>query len=142
MAITPPVLWRRRRERYRLIGSKCVKCGHVFFLERKICPNCRRAGELQTVEFSGKGKVFSYTVIRSPPAGFEVYVPYVIGLIELEEGAKVLSQIVDCNPEDVYIGMPVEVCFRKVSEDGKEGIINYSFKFRPLMDYGDKQSNG
>jgi uncharacterized OB-fold protein len=75
--------------------------------------------------------VFSFTVIRVAPEGFETFTPYIVGLIMLDEGVKVTSQIVDCDIEDVYIGMPVESCFRKLRTDGKDGIICYGFKFRP-----------
>lgn len=98
---------------------------------RKICPNCRREGKLAPIDFSGKGKVFTYTVIRAPSEGFEVFAPYIMGIIELDEGPKVTSQVVGCKPKEVYIGMPVEVCFRKLRALGKQGIICYGFKFRP-----------
>ena len=124
--------WRRYRERYRLLGTKCDNCGKIFFPLRTICPNCRREGRPQSLSFSGKGKVYAFTIIHVPPEGFESFIPYAVGLIQLDEGPKVTSQIVDCNPEDIYIGMPVEFCFRKLREQGNEGIICYGFKFRPL----------
>jgi len=83
------------------------------------------------VSFSGKGTVYTFSVIHVPSEGFEAFTPYVIGLIQLNEGPKVTSQIVDCKPEEVYIGMPVESCFRKLRTLGKEGIICYGFKFKP-----------
>jgi len=66
-----------------------------------------------------------------PSEGFEAFTPYVIALVQLIEGPKVTTQIVDCQPEDVYIGMPVESCFRKLSTFGREGVISYGFKFKP-----------
>ncbi len=123
--------WRRYRERYNLIGTRCEVCGRTYFPSRKICPHCRRDGKPVTVRFSGRGKVFTYTVIRAPSEDFKIYAPYVVGIVQLEEGPKVTSQITDCHPEDVYIGMPVESCFRKLTAQGKEGIICYGFKFRP-----------
>ena len=130
--------WRRYRERYNLIGTKCVVCGKTYFPSRKICPDCRRDGKPVTVKFSGRGKVFTYTVIRAASEDFKIYVPYALGIIELEEGPKVTSQIIECNLEDVYIGMPVESCFRKLMAQGSEGIICYGFKFKPVD--GDKKS--
>lgn len=127
-----PLHWRRYKERYNLLGTKCEVCGNTYFPMRKICPSCRRDGKPYTIKFSGKGKVFTYSVIRFPSEDFEIYAPYVVGIIELDEGPKVTSQIVDCSIEDVYIGMPVETCFRKLMTQGKEGIICYGFKFRPI----------
>ena len=124
--------WRRYRERYNLIGTRCEVCGSTYFPSRKICPHCRRDGKPVTVKFSGRGKVFTHTVIRAPSDDFKIYSPYAVGIVQLEEGPKVTSQITDCHPEDVYIGMPVEACFRKLMAQGKEGIICYGFKFRPI----------
>jgi hypothetical protein len=126
-----PFHWRRFKERYRLIGSKCEHCGEYFYPKRTICPKCRRSGKIKELKFSGKGRVYSYTVIRVPPEGFRLYVPYVIAIIELEEGAKVLSQIVDCDPGKVKIGMKVQACFRKIRSEDDTGLILYGFKFRP-----------
>jgi hypothetical protein len=73
-------------------------------------------------------------VIRdTPPRGYEFQVPYIIGLVELEDGVKILTQIVDVFPEEIQVGMPVEMVFRKVREAGVEGIIEYGYKFRPRM---------
>lgn len=127
-----PYHWRRYKERYRLLGTKCQTCGKIFFPDRSVCPKCRRDGKPVPIEFCGKGKVYTFTVIRIPPEGFDIFTPYVVGLVQLDEGPKVTSQIVDCDPEEVYIGMPVESCFRKIRTQGREGIICYGFKFRPL----------
>lgn len=127
-----PRHWRSMRERYRLLGTYCENCNSTFFPPRKICPRCRRRGRTKQVEFSGRGKVFSYTTINVGSKTFEGYAPYVLGLIELEEGPRVISQIVDCKPEDVHIGMEVEACFRKLFEQVDGGIISYGFKFRPV----------
>lgn len=125
-----PFHWRKFRERYNLIGSKCEHCNGYFYPPRDICPHCRRTGKVKEVRFSGKGKIFSFTVIRVPPEGFNLYSPYVIAIIELEEGAKMLSQIVDCNPDEVKIGMPVKSCFRKIRSENESGLILYGFKFK------------
>jgi hypothetical protein len=125
-----PFHWRRFRERYTLIGSKCGQCGKFYYPKRSICPSCRRGGKMQEAKLSGKGKVFAYTVIRVPPSGFKVYAPYVVAIIELDEGCKLVSQIIDVEPEQVKIGMPVKTCFRKIREDNDSGIILYGFKFK------------
>lgn len=135
VAYNVPLHWRRYRERYNLLGTRCEVCGKTYFPLRKICPNCRRHGKPVTVKFSGKGKIFTYTVIRAPSEEFKAYSPYVVAIIQLKEGPKVTSQITDCRLEEVYIGMPVEACFRKLRSTGKEGLICYGFKFRPIDDF-------
>ncbi|HDD45859.1 MAG TPA: Zn-ribbon domain-containing OB-fold protein [Candidatus Aenigmarchaeota archaeon] len=126
-----PFHWRRFRERYQLIGSKCEHCNGVFYPPRIVCPRCRRRGKVKSIKLSGRGRVYTYTIIRTPPEGFKIYTPYIIAIVELEEGAKILTQIVDCMPDEVYIGMPVKACFRKIKEENESGIILYGFKFKP-----------
>jgi len=82
-------------------------------------------------ELPGRGKVFTYSVVHDPPPGLETQKPYVVAIVEMDGGVRVTSQIVDCDPKDVRIDMPVEVAFRKLGEDGSAGIIHYGYKFRP-----------
>lgn len=122
--------WRRIPERYRLLGVKCVTCGKAYFPRREICPKCRRKGKFEDIQFSGKGKVYSFTEVHVPPEGFKEQAPYVLAIIELDEGARLTAQIVDAKEEDVKIGDKVEVCFRAIQRDDPEGLIHYGFKFR------------
>lgn len=130
-----PFHWRKFKERYNLIGSKCVHCGKHYYPKRSICPSCRRGGKMEDMKLSGRGKIFTYTVIRVPPAGFKIYSPYVVAIIDLDEGCKLVSQVVDVDLDKVKIGMPVKTCFRKIREDNSSGLILYGFKFKP--DYGE-----
>jgi uncharacterized OB-fold protein len=126
-----PFHWRKFKERYNLIGSRCTHCGKYFYPKRSICPSCRRGGKMEDAKLSGKGKIFTYTVIRVPPSGFKIYSPYVVAIIEMEEGCKLVSQVVDVDLDKVEIGMPVKTCFRKIREDDASGLILYGFKFKP-----------
>lgn len=125
-----PLTWRRIPQRYRLEGVRCVTCSKTYFPGRSICPKCRRKGKIEKMTFTGKGKVYSFTEITAPPAGFEEQAPYVLAIIELEEGAKLTGQIVDATEKDVKIGSPVERVFRVIQRDNPEGLIHYGFKFR------------
>ncbi len=127
-----PRFWREIPNRYNLIGTKCGNCETVFFPPRYVCPKCRRIGKLEPYQLKGRGKIVSYTVVHVPPNGFEIQTPYVIAIVELEEGPRVTSQITDCNPEDVKIGDEVEIAFRHMGEEGKDGIIYYGYKFKPI----------
>jgi len=122
--------WRHIPQRYSLIGSKCSQCGTVFFPKRVICPECRRKGELDDIKLKGEGKIHTYSVINTPTPEFKTIAPYVVAIVELEEGAKITTQIVDCKPEDVEIGDEVEMVFRKIKEEGDDGVISYGYKFR------------
>lgn len=128
-----PRYWREAKYRYRLIGTRCLSCGAIHFPRRLVCNRCG-GRNLAEHKLSGKGVLLAFTVIcDSPPKGYELQTPYVVGMVELEEGVKILSQIVDVFPEELYPKMPVEMVFRKVREAGADGIIEYGYKFRPRM---------
>lgn len=135
-----PRFWRNTRARYNLIASYCKNCSEIFFPPRKLCPKCRRRGMLEDRKLSGRGEIYSFTVIRSPAEGFENLSPYVMALIKLEEGCMLTAQIADAEPEEVKIGDKVEVVFRKISETGKEGVINYGYKFRIVKSDGSEET--
>lgn len=126
--------WRLIQSRYNLLGTHCATCSETFFPPRTICPECRRKGEIREFQFSGKGEVYTFTIIRATPAGHEYQKPYVVAIIKLEEGPLVTAQVVDCDINEVEIGMPVEKCFRKIIADSDEGIIRYAYKFKPVKE--------
>lgn len=127
--VSVPRFWREIPQRYNLIGNKCSKCGWINFPPRSICPECKDR-ELGLVKLKGGGEVVTYTVIRAAPPGFEELVPYVIAIVQLEEGPRITAQVVDCSPEDISIGAKVRSCFRKIAEDGRAGAISYGYKFK------------
>jgi uncharacterized OB-fold protein len=90
------------------------------------------AGDVEVFPLSGKGTVYSFTTVMAPAAEFEVYAPYALAVIQLDEGPMVTAQLTDLDgpPE---IGMRVEMVVRKVRTDGSKGIIIYGQKFRPLL---------
>lgn len=120
--------WREIPARYNLIGNKC-KCGALYFPPKEVCSECL-SPEQTEFQFSGEGKIVTYTVIHIAQEGFEKQVPYVIAVVELDEGPRLTGQIVDCKLEDVKIGQKVYSVFRKIGEDGKAGAIYYGYKFR------------
>jgi len=125
-----PRFWREIPNRYGLVGTRCGHCNRIFFPPRAICPNCRRVGQLEPYRLSGRGKVYSFTTIYSGPGDLRDQMPYVLAIVELEEGPKVMAQITDCREEEVKIGEKVELVFRRIKEEGEEGIIHYGFKAR------------
>lgn len=122
--------WRETPERYRMEGVKCSKCGKILFPARIICPDCK-SREFTKYKLSGKGKLFTHTIIRTAPEGFGDLAPYAVGIIELDDGTKVLAQITDCNPEELKTGDKLIAKFRRMNEDGKTGMIMYAYKFVP-----------
>lgn len=131
--ISVPGLWRLKEQRYRLIGSKCETCGTIYLPKRTICPKCRRKGKIRDyTEFSGFGNIETWTVVHSPPEGFVEQAPYVLAIIRLKEGPRILAQVVDVDPTKIEPGMEVYMVIRRVQESGPDGVIAYGFKFTKL----------
>ena len=126
--------WREIPQRYNLIGNKCGSCERVFFPPRESCPYCRRKslGKMEDIKLCGKGEIVTYTIIHVGPEAFKEQVPYPVAIIKLEEGPQITAQIVDCNIDEVKIGMKVESTFRRIQEDGYTGAIYYGYKFKPV----------
>jgi len=130
-----PRFWRETPSRYNLYGSECGNCGMVHFPPRVICPKCHRKsfGKMKRKRLSGRGVLTTFSVVHDAPEAFEMQKPYVVGIVELEDGCKLTAPIIDVDPEEVAIGMEVEVAFRKLGEEGPAGIIHYGYKFRPVI---------
>ncbi|MCL4745544.1 MAG: OB-fold domain-containing protein [Burkholderiaceae bacterium] len=98
----------------RLEAASCGACGHLFLPRGPLCPRCW-SSDLSTRELCGQGEVATFTVYRQqyhrdfPP-------PYVIALIALREGPRMISNVVGCAPESVRVGMPVRVRFEPRGE--------------------------
>jgi len=125
-----PKHWRQIPQRYRMEATKCKKCQFISFPARLVCPECG-SKEFDTINLSGNGKIDTYTIIRTAPEGFTDQAPYALGIVELDEGVKVMGQITDCEPDNLKIGDRVVSKFRRMNEEGKTGMIMYSYKFVP-----------
>ena len=99
--------------------QRCTPCGHLRFPPRPMCPRCQ-SFECGWVPVSGRGTVYSWVVAHPPllPA-FVDLAPLVVLLVELEEGddLRIVGNLLGEGPEDVAIGMPVEVAFEQVAAD-------------------------
>ena len=128
-----PRHWRLKKQRYSLVGETCPHCDGKIFPPRDVCPHC--GGEAKTpYGFSGRGKVFSFTMMQDAPAGYEAQAPYTVALVQLDEGPVITAQLTDLGDQAVEIGMPVEMVTRKIRQDGNDrGILVYGYKFRPVM---------
>jgi uncharacterized protein len=108
--------WAATRER-RLVIQRCADCGRLRYFPRRHCPVCWSA-TVDWVPVSGRGTIYTYSVVRrSPSPGFKDLVPYAVALIDLEEGVRVFSRLVDCAVEDVGIGAPVDVRFEALDDE-------------------------
>jgi len=124
--------WRTRRQRLALVGEQCPHCQTMLFPPRDVCPLCGGPAK-EPYHYGGQGAVYSFSEVYAPATGFQGYAPYVVALVQLDEGPLLTAQLTDVAPDDVYIGMPVEMVTRKLREDGPDGLITYGYKFRPVL---------
>ena len=87
----------------------------------------------ETFVFAGMGEVVSFTTVQDPPESFVEQAPYVLALVKLDEGPMVTAQLTDLGAEPVEIGERVEMVTRKLTTEGKKGMIVYGYKFRKVL---------
>ncbi len=105
----------------------CRDCGKHIFYPRAICPFCL-SERLEWITATGKGKLYSYTVVRrSMHPAFQDDIPYVLGIVELEEGPRLTTNIIGVEPEEVRVDMPVRAAYDDVTPDAT------LLKFEPLL---------
>lgn len=104
-------------QRHELYVQKCRECGDLRYHPRALCTNCL-SSRTEWLRARGTGKIYTFTVTyQNQSAGFRESLPYVMAWVELDEGVKMLTNIIDCPPEQVKIGMPVEVAFEDVTPE-------------------------
>jgi uncharacterized OB-fold protein len=110
--------------------QRCEACGRHVFYPRSICPHCH-AGRLAWVTASGEGTIYSYTIVHQAFGPFADQPPFVVALVELAEGVRLMTRILGPDgsrvPDGIAIGAPVRVVFEQVApangEDGGEPLV-------------------
>lgn len=126
----PSRIWREKGQRYRLEAGKCKTCGYIAFPPRLICPECG-AREFETIILPDTGKLLTYTVIRVAPSQFTDEAPYAVGIAELTNGVKLMAQLVDCEVNNIKVGMEIKIEFRRIQTHDTHGVLSYGYKFVP-----------
>jgi len=137
----PPFNWRHRRFRYRLVVNRCYNCGAIHHYDAKICRRCG-SNRLTEEQLPTRARLVAFTVVRNPPIGYEKRAPYVVGVVEFEDGTMILTGITDCDPDELRPGMEMEKVVRRLAEDGESGLIAYGYKFRPVIGSGERTGLG
>jgi uncharacterized OB-fold protein len=107
--------WEAARE-HRLLLQRCRSCGTYQFYHRLLCKACW--GEVEPTDAQGTGVIYSFSVIhRAITPAWEQDLPYVVALVDLTEGVRLMTHIVDSPPESIRIGMPVQVAFADLTEE-------------------------
>ena len=114
-------------KRHELVIPRCRRCDSFFWYPRELCPDCYEA-DWEWAPVSGRGRLYTYTVVRQPlnPA-FEEDLPYAYAVVQLDEGVRLISNIVDCEiPDGLSVDMALEASYDDVSEEWT------LVKFRPV----------
>jgi len=121
-------VWRERDQNIRFYGNKCRKCGYPQYPPQLVCTNCHSRGDFDDVRFSDKkGEVFTYAMDYLAPTGDP---PLVIAVVNFEGGGRTLNMMTDRDINELKIGMPIEMTFRKLFTP--KGVHNYYWKSMPL----------
>jgi uncharacterized OB-fold protein len=95
--------------------QRCRSCDELNWFPRGMCVNCSR-DNLEWITLTGRGTVYSFSIVSRPPN--ESFPPrYVLALVDLEEGPRMLTHLVDIEPEAITIGLPVAVSFERRSDE-------------------------
>ena len=108
--------WEAARE-HRLSIPRCLDCGKHHFYPRELCPHCH-SDNLEWSDVSGRGSIYTFTIARRPAGpAYADDVPYVIALIDLAEGPRMMTNVIASDVEAVRIGDAVEVVFDDVTDE-------------------------
>ncbi len=122
--------WREAPRRYRLEAGRCEQCGKVFFPARQCCDACRGRRFIKTT-LPEAGRIVSHTTVHSAPSRFVRSTPYVVAIIELDNGVRLTAQVTDLVGREVAVGMPVQLELRRIQEDDATSVIGYGYKAVP-----------
>ena len=125
-------LWRKRKMLLGMVGGKCGKCGTAQFPKMDICvnPSCGAVRSQADYEFAGvpaKIKTFTGDLLA-----VSVDPPHKYGMVQFEGGGRFMADFTDCDFEELKVGLPVQLVFRKRVEDKERGFINYFWKAMPV----------
>jgi uncharacterized OB-fold protein len=109
--------WWQAAAQHRLVVQRCTSCQRTRLPPAPVCPGCRSA-DADWQEVTGRGEVYTYTLVHRPIAA-EQKLPFAVAVITLEGagGVRIISNLVDVSPEDIEIGMPVELVWEDMSPD-------------------------
>ena len=108
-----------------LQANKCKSCGQIFFPRGALCFNCF-SREMEDLNLSRKGKLYTYTVVRMSSYHFSA--PYAVGWVELPEGIKVFAPIKGWEEQPLKVGMEMEMVIDKLWEEEEREVVGYKFK--------------
>ena len=114
-----------------LIANRCQRCNITFFPKRDFCINCFKDDQLEDIKLNSRGTLHTFTVVYRTTPDFKT--PYIIGYVDLEKnGVRIFAPISDCEPEDLQIGMEMELVFgkriKKPMDENDKKVLAYRFR--------------
>ena len=104
-------------KRHELVMPRCKTCDYLFFYPRSECPRCL-SNHLEWMKVSGRGRLHTYTVVYQPAnAAFRDDTPYIYAVVQLDEGPRMVSNVVQCDLDAVKVDMPLEAIFDDVTPE-------------------------
>ena len=104
-------------KRHELVMPRCTRCDYLFFYPRSECPRCLST-HLEWMQVSGRGRLHTYTIVYQPAnAAFRDDTPYIYAVVQLDEGPRMVSNVVQCELEAVKVDMPLEAIFDDVTPE-------------------------
>ena len=124
--------WRRQPSNLRLEGTRCTQCDKLEFPAVIRC-SCCGGSEFETHQLTGKGEIVVASTVYEAARDFGEHVPYTAAIVKLDEGIHLAAMITDIDPEEVTVGLKVEMVTRRIAAQGVSGPILYAYKFAPLL---------
>lgn len=121
------MMWREQKQNLALYGVRCRKCETVFFPARRVCPRCETKDAFEPQKLARHGRLATFSKDRLYPGPES---PTVMAVIDLDGGGRLFTQMTDCDPEALQIGMEVELTLRKFHE--AKGYAHYFWKAKPI----------
>ena len=106
-----------------LYGTKCKKCGNLTFPPKADCEKCK-SSDIDWIQLSGDGELLTYTINKVPPPTFADFPEYIIAIVKLKEGPRLMTWLTDINAEEVKIGMKLKA----EPKETPDGRLTYEFK--------------
>ena len=120
------MMWRERTQNLALYGVRCAKCETTFFPARRVCPACETKDAFEPRRLARRGRLVTFSSDRLYPGPAS---PTVMAVVDLDGGGRLFTQMTDCDPEALQIGMDVELTLRKFHE--AKGYSHYFWKAKP-----------
>jgi uncharacterized OB-fold protein len=114
----------------RLVLPQCVRCDELIWYPRAFCPFCG-SPEVRWTGLSGRGTVYSFTIVRRGDGPYKAHAPYVVAYVQLEEGPVMMTNIIGVDPGSVAIGQAVEVRWEPAGDDGQGNPTDHLPRFGP-----------